>query len=248
MALAKGEFDKDTLDLLMRIQNDLFDLGADLCTPDMHMDATLSYTPLRMISGQVDRLEREIDAMNDKLTPLRSFILPGGSALAAQLHLVPADLVRHLTAFMERAGAEERQVISSGEHARTIRRLRQQGVVYVRFAVARDGAVSGLKLGRSSMATPATQAKPAASPAWVETSNRYAQILLKKPEIQGELKLTVAGMVESTSGGFKFPDSTVQTSAAVDTTSPGGTATRSAAEPSPGNNVNSSSSCTTWKS
>ena len=51
-------------------------------------------------------------------------------ALAAQLHLLPADLVRHLTAFMEQAGSEERQVISSGDHARTIRRLRQQGVVW----------------------------------------------------------------------------------------------------------------------
>lgn len=51
-------------------------------------------------------------------------------ALAAQLHLPPADLVRHLTTFMERAGAEERQVISSGDHARTIRRLRQHGVVW----------------------------------------------------------------------------------------------------------------------
>lgn len=51
-------------------------------------------------------------------------------ALAAQLHLPPADLVRHLTTFMERAGTEERQVISSGDHNRTIRRLRQQGVVW----------------------------------------------------------------------------------------------------------------------
>jgi DNA-binding IclR family transcriptional regulator len=51
-------------------------------------------------------------------------------ALAAQLHLAPADLVRHLTTFMERAGAEERQVIASGDHARTLRRLRQHGVVW----------------------------------------------------------------------------------------------------------------------
>jgi cob(I)alamin adenosyltransferase len=72
---------------LARISNDLFDLGADLCTPDRHLDATLPYTPLRMIEGQVTRLEGEIDAMNARLTPLRSFILPGGSALAAQLHL-----------------------------------------------------------------------------------------------------------------------------------------------------------------
>jgi cob(I)alamin adenosyltransferase len=72
---------------LARISNDLFDLGADLCTPDRHLDAGLPYTPLRMIEPQVLRLEKEIDAMNAKLTPLRSFILPGGSALAAQLHL-----------------------------------------------------------------------------------------------------------------------------------------------------------------
>jgi cob(I)alamin adenosyltransferase len=74
-------------DGLTRISNDLFDLGADLCTPDRHLDATLSYTPLRIIDTQVLRLEAEIDGMNEKLTPLRSFILPGGSTLAAQLHL-----------------------------------------------------------------------------------------------------------------------------------------------------------------
>ncbi|MCC6001223.1 MAG: cob(I)yrinic acid a,c-diamide adenosyltransferase [Pararhodobacter sp.] len=72
---------------LARIQNDLFDLGADLCRPDMANDATAEYTPLRIVAAQVDRLETEIDAMNDSLEPLRSFILPGGSALAAQLHL-----------------------------------------------------------------------------------------------------------------------------------------------------------------
>ena len=72
---------------LQRISNDLFDLGADLCTPDMEKDAEAPYTRLRMIAAQVARLETEIDAMNARLTPLRSFILPGGSALAAQLHL-----------------------------------------------------------------------------------------------------------------------------------------------------------------
>lgn len=72
---------------LARISNDLFDLGADLCTPDIKNDATASYPRLRMIAPQVDRLEREIDAMNERLTPLRSFVLPGGSPLAAQLHL-----------------------------------------------------------------------------------------------------------------------------------------------------------------
>ncbi len=72
---------------LQRIQNDLFDLGADLCRPDMARDHEAGYTPLRVIESQVARLEAEIDAMNANLEPLRSFILPGGSALAAHLHL-----------------------------------------------------------------------------------------------------------------------------------------------------------------
>jgi cob(I)alamin adenosyltransferase len=72
---------------LARISNDLFDLGADLCTPDRENDAAAPYPRLRMIDAQVTRLEAEIDAMNANLTPLRSFILPGGTALAAQLHM-----------------------------------------------------------------------------------------------------------------------------------------------------------------
>lgn len=72
---------------LTRISNDLFDLGADLCRPDMARDAEAAYPPLRMLPEQALRLESEIDAMNADLSPLRSFVLPGGSALAAQLHL-----------------------------------------------------------------------------------------------------------------------------------------------------------------
>ncbi|MDZ4134065.1 MAG: cob(I)yrinic acid a,c-diamide adenosyltransferase [Paracoccaceae bacterium] len=72
---------------LARASNDMFDLGADLCRPDMARDAEAAYPPLRIVESQVLRLETEIDAMNARLTPLRSFILPGGSALAAQLHL-----------------------------------------------------------------------------------------------------------------------------------------------------------------
>jgi cob(I)alamin adenosyltransferase len=72
---------------LARIQNDLFDLGADLCTPDQENDAAAPYPRLRMVAAQTDRLEQEIDAYNTRLTPLRSFILPGGSAVAAYLHL-----------------------------------------------------------------------------------------------------------------------------------------------------------------
>lgn len=87
VGLARLHADGETDAALARIQNDLFDLGADLCRPDMERDAEAAYPPLRMIESQVERLEREIDAMNARLTPLRSFILPGGSALATHMHL-----------------------------------------------------------------------------------------------------------------------------------------------------------------
>lgn len=70
---------------LARIQNDLFDLGADLATPDD--GEPLEYEPLRITQAQVQRIESEIDALNAKLEPLRSFVLPGGTALSANLHL-----------------------------------------------------------------------------------------------------------------------------------------------------------------
>jgi cob(I)alamin adenosyltransferase len=70
--------------MLARIQNDLFDLGADLCTPEA---ARRGAAALRIVAAQVARLEREIDAMNADLQPLSSFVLPGGSAAAAYLHL-----------------------------------------------------------------------------------------------------------------------------------------------------------------
>ena len=80
---AAGELDGR----LAAIQNDLFDLGADLCRPALERDAEAAHPPLRMTEAQTSRLEAEIDAMNDRLQPLRSFVLPGGSALAAHLHL-----------------------------------------------------------------------------------------------------------------------------------------------------------------
>ncbi|WP_420857322.1 cob(I)yrinic acid a,c-diamide adenosyltransferase [Marivivens marinus] len=87
VGVARLAAEGDTAAALERIQNDLFDLGADLCRPDMEKDAEAEYTPLRIVDSQVDRLEREIDAMNARLQPLRSFILPGGSALSAHLHV-----------------------------------------------------------------------------------------------------------------------------------------------------------------
>lgn len=71
--------------MLSRIQNDLFDLGADLAT--VETGKPLPYEPLRITQGQVDRLEREIDELNADLAPLRSFVLPGGTPAAAALHL-----------------------------------------------------------------------------------------------------------------------------------------------------------------
>lgn len=86
VGVARLSADGDLDAALARIQNDLFDLGADLCLPEMAKDKDLEYQPLRMVEGQVKRLEAEIDAMNAKLEPLRSFILPGGAPLAAYLH------------------------------------------------------------------------------------------------------------------------------------------------------------------
>lgn len=70
---------------LMRIQNDLFDLGADLCCPDT--GEPLPYEPLRMVAAQVEWLEGQIDLLNGELEPLRSFVLPAGEPAAAALHL-----------------------------------------------------------------------------------------------------------------------------------------------------------------
>jgi cob(I)alamin adenosyltransferase len=71
--------------MLARIQNDLFDLGADLSTP--YGDTKRQAGALRIVATQVARLEQEIDALNEELKPLDSFVLPGGTACAAHLHL-----------------------------------------------------------------------------------------------------------------------------------------------------------------
>jgi cob(I)alamin adenosyltransferase len=83
LGLAAGLPDADR-PLLRSIQNDLFDVGADLCVPP---SADEKPSALRVTAGQAERLEREIDARNERLEPLRSFVLPGGTAAAAWLHL-----------------------------------------------------------------------------------------------------------------------------------------------------------------
>jgi cob(I)alamin adenosyltransferase len=89
---------------LLAIQNDLFDLGADLATPDEGKD--LGYEPLRITQPQVDRMERLIDRYNADLQPLNSFVLPGGSAAAAHLHLARTITRRAERAMVELASRE----------------------------------------------------------------------------------------------------------------------------------------------
>jgi cob(I)alamin adenosyltransferase len=101
------------LEILTRIQNDLFDVGADLATPQMPWEGPdfgpngkpADWQPLRTHQVQIDRLEAEIDAMNAELEPLSSFILPGGTPLSAHLH-VARTIVRRAEREAVAAAAE----------------------------------------------------------------------------------------------------------------------------------------------
>ena len=84
VVLAASEVADDIRQLLLRIQNDLFDVGADLCTPVVDNPP---YEPLRVTQQYIDVLEAACDSFNDQLDPLRSFILPGGTIAAAHLHV-----------------------------------------------------------------------------------------------------------------------------------------------------------------
>lgn len=84
VALATGELDEQVAAVLTRVQNDLFDVGADLCNP---LADTYEYEPLRVKQEWIDELERDCDTFLEKVEKLRSFILPGGSMAAAQLHV-----------------------------------------------------------------------------------------------------------------------------------------------------------------
>ncbi len=87
-ALDQGE----SRDVLFRVQNDLFDLGADLATPAVDGDFTPSEMVLRIVTGQVAWLEGRIDAFNASLEPLTSFVLPGGTEAAARVHVARASV------------------------------------------------------------------------------------------------------------------------------------------------------------
>lgn len=109
LGIAALSAEGDMLAAIRRVQNDLFDLGADLATPDR--GKKLEWEPLRIVQSQVDRLESEIDAMNVHLAPLDSFILPGGSPLAAQFH-VARTLCRRAERQIAELSALDAEIVS----------------------------------------------------------------------------------------------------------------------------------------
>jgi cob(I)alamin adenosyltransferase len=116
--------------MLARVQNDLFDLGADLAVPDV--DPKPEFEALRITDGQVARLERDIDALNARLEPLRSFILPAGSALSAHLHMARATARRAERAMVALAALET----VGGPALRYINRL--SDLLFVAARIAND--------------------------------------------------------------------------------------------------------------
>jgi cob(I)alamin adenosyltransferase len=97
--------------MLARIQNELFDLGADLCVPDR--GEKLEFEPLRILPKQYERIETEIDELNAELSPLRSFVLPAGHAAAAQLH-VSRTVCRRAERLVVELAAIEGEHVSEG--------------------------------------------------------------------------------------------------------------------------------------
>jgi cob(I)alamin adenosyltransferase len=119
-------------EMLARIQNELFDLGADLCVPDRGQK--LEWEPLRILPSQAERLEQEIDQLNETLSPLRSFVLPGGVAAAACLHQA-RTVCRRAERLMVALAAVEGESIGAGAMA-YINRLSDFLFVASRYANA----------------------------------------------------------------------------------------------------------------
>ena len=132
LAALTGLPDLASLPDLKRIQNELFDLGADLATP---FGTDFEAHALRIVAPQVERIEREIDAMNADLAPLASFILPSGSRVIASVHLARAIVRRAERAAVALAAAEQ-----VNHHALAyINRLSDHLFVLARVVAARDG-------------------------------------------------------------------------------------------------------------
>ena len=122
--------------MLARIQNELFDLGADLCVPDR--GEILEFEPLRILPKQYERIETEIDELNAELSPLRSFVLPAGHNAAAQLH-VCRTVCRRAERLIVELKAIEGEHVSEGAIA-YINRLSDFFFVASRWVNARAGS------------------------------------------------------------------------------------------------------------
>jgi cob(I)alamin adenosyltransferase len=145
VALAQGDLDDDVVAVLTRIQNDLFDVGADFCTPIV---ADPAYPPLRIEQDYIDRLEQWCDHYNETLPNLRSFILNGGTVGAAHLHVA-----RTVARRAERAGW-----LAYAEHADTmnvlaikyLNRLSDLLFILARYANRENGDVLWVPGGERS--------------------------------------------------------------------------------------------------
>ncbi len=122
--------------MLARIQNELFDLGADLCVPDTGKD--LGYEPLRILPKQYERIEAEIDELNGELSPLRSFVLPGGHPAAAYLH-ISRTVCRRAERLIVELASHQGEHVSEGAVA-YVNRLSDFFFVASRWANAISGA------------------------------------------------------------------------------------------------------------
>jgi cob(I)alamin adenosyltransferase len=138
VAIAAGGLPDDVVQLLSRVQNDLFDVGADLATPVVAQPRT---EPLRVLESDVERLERAIDHYNDKLAPLDSFVLPAGSAGAALLH-VARTIVRRAERHTWQAVSQLGDAMSPLP-ARYLNRLSDLLFVLARYANSADAGGAG---------------------------------------------------------------------------------------------------------
>ncbi|MCJ2013708.1 cob(I)yrinic acid a,c-diamide adenosyltransferase [Methylobacterium sp. J-076] len=135
LGLARLHADEHLDRMLGAVQNDLFDLGADLATPEG--PKPLPYEPLRIVASQVQRLERDIDALNATIPPIKSFVLPGGSACSAYLHLA-RTVCRRAERLAVNLAATEGEIVSP-EAIQYLNRLSDFLFVASR-AANRDGA------------------------------------------------------------------------------------------------------------
>jgi cob(I)alamin adenosyltransferase len=136
VALASGALSTDVESVLTKVQNDLFDVGADLCTP---VQDDPEYPPLRVVQSQIDALEAEIDRFNADLEPLRSFVVAGGTPAAAHLH-VARTVVRRAERATWRAVEEHGDAVNPLT-ATYLNRLSDLLFVLARYANRESGDV-----------------------------------------------------------------------------------------------------------